>query len=340
MGAGSSSSARRMSPRRAAVIWLALAAAVGLLLVISLATGSVRIAPARVLAALAGSPGFDADIVRALRLPRALAGFACGALLSLAGALLQVLLRNPLADPYVLGVSGGAAAFAVAAMLLGVPWWGTQVAAFAGSLAAMGIVFGLVRRALWLGEPRDASPRLLLTGVVVAAGFSAATALMMTLSPDRALRGIVFWLQGDLNGAGMPWFALAVLAMLVALCAPVTRQLNALARGDQFAQALGVPVVALRARVYVMASLAAAAAVTTAGTLGFVGLVAPHLVRLAWGNDQRMLVPASMLGGGAAVMGADLVARCAFAPTQLPVGVVTALVGVPLFLWMLLGRKR
>jgi iron complex transport system permease protein len=154
------------------------------------------------------------------------------------------------------------------------------------------------------------------------------------------LRGIVFWLQGDLNGAGMPWFALAVLVMLVALCVPATRQLNALARGDQFAQALGVPVVALRARVYVMASLAAAAAVTTAGTLGFVGLVVPHLVRLTWGNDQRMLVPASMLGGGAVVMGADLVARSAFAPTQLPVGVVTALVGVPLFLWMLLGRRR
>ncbi|WP_232509324.1 MULTISPECIES: FecCD family ABC transporter permease [Mycetohabitans] len=340
MSAGSSGSARPMSPRRAAAIWLALAAAAGLLLVISLATGSVRIAPARVLAALAGNPGFDADIVRTLRLPRALAGFACGALLSLAGALLQVLLRNPLADPYVLGVSGGAAAFAVAAMLLGVPWWGTQVAAFAGSLASMGIVFGLARRALWLGEPRDASPRLLLTGVIVAAGFSAATALMMTFSPERALRGIVFWLQGDLNGTGMPWFALAVLAMLVASCVPATRQLNALARGDQFAQALGVPVVALRARVYVMASLAAAAAVTTAGTLGFVGLVVPHLVRLAWGNDQRMLVPASMLGGGAAVMGADLVARSAFAPAQLPVGVVTALVGVPLFLWMLLGRRR
>lgn len=329
-----------MTPRRAAAIWLALAACAFVLFVASLALGSVRIGPSHVLAALAGADGLSGDIVRTLRLPRALAAFACGALLSLGGALLQVLLRNPLADPYVLGVSGGAASFAIAAMLAGAPWWGAQLAAFCGALAAIAIVFGLARRALWRGEPQDASPRLLLTGVVVAAGFGAAIALMMTLSPEGTLRGIVFWLQGDLNGAGAPWFALAALGLALLATVPVAPRLNALARGDQFAQALGVPVARLRLRIYVVASLAAAAAVTTAGTVGFVGLVVPHLLRLACGNDQRMLLPAAALGGGAAVMGADLVARGAFAPAQLPVGVVTALIGVPLFLWMLLRRPR
>jgi iron complex transport system permease protein len=329
-----------MTPRRAASICFALATLGCVLLLASLAIGSVPVAPSRLVFALLGQDGTVSDIVRTLRLPRALAGFAVGALLSLSGALLQVLLRNPLADPYVLGVSSGAASFAIAAMMLGAPWWGAQGAAFAGALGAIAMVFGLARRALWGGEPQDASPRLLLTGVVVAAGFGAVIALLMTLAPEGTLRGIVFWLQGDLNGAATPWFAGAAVLVTLVFAIPVAPQLNALARGDAFAQALGVPVTRLRLRIYVIASLAAAAAVTTAGTVGFVGLVVPHLLRLAFGNDQRLLLPASALGGGAAVMGADLVARVAVAPAQLPVGVVTALVGVPLFLWMLLRRPR
>ncbi|WP_244816123.1 iron ABC transporter permease [Caballeronia sp. Lep1P3] len=340
-----------MTASRAALIWLALAAATIAMLVASLALGSVALAPSRVLAAVfhalfhtlfhthAAAPDIADDIVLTLRLPRALAGFASGALLATAGALLQVLLRNPLAEPYVLGVSGGAAAFALAAMLASMPWWGVDLAACAGAFASIVLVLGLARTHLWRGE-QDASPRLLLTGVVIAAGWGALVTLMLSVAPENRLRGMIFWLTGDLNGAATPWPAMIALAVMLAVIVPAAPRLNVLLRGDATARALGVPVGRLRLRVYLAASLAAAAAVTTAGTIGFVGLVVPHLLRLAFGNDQRMLVPAAALAGGLAVMSADLAARTVIAPSQLPVGVVTALIGVPMFLWMLLRRPR
>jgi iron complex transport system permease protein len=335
---------RGMNASRAAAIWTALAVAAAAVFVASLALGSVAVTPWRALAALAHAnaapPDLADSIVLGLRLPRALGGFATGALLAVAGALFQVLLRNPLAEPYVLGVSGGAAAFALAAMLASLPWWSVEVAAFAGAFVSVVLVLGLARRALWRGEARDASPRLLLTGVVIAAGWGALITLMLTVAPENRLRGMVFWLTGDLNGVAAPWTALAALAAVLVFIVPQTPQLNVLLRGDAAAQALGVPVARLRLSIYLAASLAAAAAVTTAGTIGFVGLVVPHLLRLAFGNDQRMLLPAAALAGGVAVMGADLVARTVIAPAQLPVGVMTALVGVPVFLWMLLGRAR
>jgi iron complex transport system permease protein len=319
-----------MHARRAAAIWCVLAALALAVLMASLALGSVPLTPARVFAALLPQPshsGAPADlageIVRSLRLPRALAGFACGALLGVAGALLQVLLRNPLAEPYVLGVSGGAASFALFAMMAGCAWWLVDASAFTGAFVSILLVLGLARREFWRGEPQDTSPRLLLTGAVIAAGWGALITLLLTLAPDDRLRGMLFWLTGDLNGGGLPWLAL-----------------NVLLRGDAAAQALGVSVMRLRLRVYLVASLAAAAAVTTGGTIGFVGLVVPHTLRLAFGNDQRMLLPAAALGGGMAVMGADLVARTVIAPAQLPVGVITSLIGVPVFLWMLLRRPR
>ncbi|HEY4350664.1 MAG TPA: iron ABC transporter permease [Paraburkholderia sp.] len=337
-----------MTARRAAAIWAMLAALALIIFVASLALGSVSITPARVLAALVPSPasahGAPADlageIVRALRLPRALAGFACGALLALAGALLQVLLRNPLAEPYVLGVSGGAATFALFAMMAGCAWWVVDASACAGAFASILVVLGLARGELWRGEPQDTSPRLLLTGAVIAAGWGAVITLLLTVAPESRLRGMLFWLTGDLNGGTLPWAALAAVVLAMAAIVPVAPQLNVLLRGDAAARALGVPVVRLRLRVYLVASLATAAAVTTGGTIGFVGLVVPHMLRLAFGNDQRMLLPAAALAGGAAVMGADLVARSVIAPAQLPVGVMTALAGVPVFLWMLLHRRR
>lgn len=336
---------RRMNARRAAAIWAALAVAAALLLVASLSIGSVPMSPSQALAALVphgsdatGDTALFADIVRTLRLPRALAGFACGALLALAGALLQVLLRNPLAEPYVLGVSGGAAGFALVAMIAGGAWWLVDASAFAGALVSIALVLGLAGRELWRGESRDASPRLLLTGVVIAAGWGALVTLLLSIAPDARLRGILFWLTGDLNGASAPWFAWGALLLAAAVALPAAPQLNVLLRGDAAALALGVPVARLRVRVYLAASLAAAAAVTTAGTIGFVGLVVPHALRLAFGNDQRMLLPAAMLAGGSGVMAADLLARSAIAPAQLPVGVMTALIGVPVFLWMLLRR--
>jgi len=288
----------------------------------------------------ASSPDLAAEIVRTLRLPRALAGFACGALLAIAGALLQVLLRNPLAEPYVLGVSGGAASFALVAMIAGCAWWMVDASAFAGAFVSILLVLGLARRELWRGEPQDTSPRLLLTGAVIAAGWGALITLLLSVAPESRLRGMLFWLTGDLNGGGLPWVALAALLVVLIAIVPVAPQLNVLLRGDAAAQALGVSVVRLRLRVYLVASLAAAAAVTTGGTIGFVGLVVPHMLRLGLGNDQRMLLPAAALAGGAAVMGADLVARTVIAPAQLPVGVITALTGVPVFLWMLLRRRQ
>jgi iron complex transport system permease protein len=333
-----------MHAKRAAAIWCVLAILALLVLLASLALGSVPLTPAHVFAALLPSHDARADlageIVRTLRLPRALAGFACGALLALAGALLQVLLRNPLAEPYVLGVSGGAASFALLAMMAGCAWWLVDASAFGGAFVSILLVLGLARRELWRGEPQDTSPRLLLTGAVIAAGWGALITLLLTVAPDNRLRGMLFWLTGDLNGGGMPWLALAALLVVLAAILPAAAQLNVLLRGDAAAHALGVPVMRLRLRVYLVASLAAAAAVTTGGTIGFVGLVVPHTLRLAFGNDQRMLLPAVALGGGIAVMGADLIARTVIAPAQLPVGVITALIGVPVFLWMLLRRPR
>jgi iron complex transport system permease protein len=334
-----------MSVRRACTIWLALAFAAFVVLAASLVIGSVSVAPRDLLDALSLAPSharaddLAAEIVRTLRLPRALAGFACGALLAFAGALLQVLLRNPLAEPYVLGVSGGAAAFALVAMIAGLAAWAVQASACVGAFASMLLVLGLARRELWRGEPQDSSVRLLLTGAVTAAGWGALITLLLTLAPDTRLRGMLFWLTGDLNGAATPWAALGALVVVLAAIVPVAPQLNVLLRGDAAALALGVPVMRVRLRVYLAASIAAAAAVTTGGTIGFVGLVVPHMLRLAFGNDQRMLLPAAALAGGLAVMAADLAARTVAAPAQLPVGVVTALAGVPVFLWMLLKRR-
>jgi len=336
-----------MSARRALAIWAVLGVLALLVLAASLALGSVPVAPARVLAALfptqhaTGAPAdLAGEIVRTLRLPRALAGFCCGALLALAGALLQVLLRNPLAEPYVLGVSGGAATFALFAMMAGCAAWLVDASACAGAFASILLVLGLARGELWRGEPQDASPRLLLTGAVIAAGWGAVITLLLTVAPEGRLRGMLFWLTGDLNGGTVPWSALAALLLALAAMMPAAPQLNVLLRGDAAARALGVPVTRLRLRIYLVASLATAAAVTTGGTIGFIGLVVPHMLRLLLGNDQRMLLPAAALAGGAAVMGADLVARTVIAPAQLPVGVITALAGVPVFLWMLLHRRR
>lgn len=293
--------------------------------------------------------GWEGDaIFWELRLPRALAAFAVGGLLALSGALLQLLLRNPLADPYVLGVSGGAATGALGMLLLApaapLLWgsqWSVQLGALAGALLATGLLFGLARGALLrLGRRGgEGGVRLILTGVMLAAGFGALLTLILSLAPDATLRGMVFWLMGDLENArwqGAAWVVLA-LSFVWALCNAA--RLNVLAHGDAAAQLLGVRVVRLRAAALLVASLATAAAVAVAGTIGFIGLVVPHALRLSIGNDQRLLLPASALAGGIALTLADLLARTIAAPVQLPVGVITALVGVPVFL-ILLGRGR
>ena len=321
---------------RASLVVVGLLAGGGAALAWALAAGELRIPFGDVVAALAGrGDGIGADVVRELRLPRAVAVFVCGGLLSLAGALMQVLLRNPLADPYVLGISGGAAVGALGAMLLGWSPWLADVGAFAGALAAMLLVFGLAH-----GEGSWTQTRLLLTGVIVAAGCGAAVTLMLSLATDTRLQAMLFWLMGDASGAARPWPALAVLAAGFAAVLPFARDLNVLARGELAAQALGVRVERLRYLLYVLASLLTATAVTLVGSVGFVGLIVPHLVRFVVGNDQRALLPAALLAGGTLLTLADTAARTVIAPMQLPVGVLTALIGVPVFLFLLSRHPR
>jgi iron complex transport system permease protein len=271
-----------------------------------------------------------------LRLPRALQAFVIGSMLALAGVLMQVLLRNPLADPYVLGISGGAAVGALGAMMIGAAALAGP-GAFAGALLSTLVVFAIARadteRAVW------APTRLLLTGVVVAAGWGALIALLLALAPAAQVKGMVYWLLGDLAGASDPVVPLAVLGVTLVAALAIARDLNALSHGALDAAALGVHVPRVSLSLYALAALATAAAVTTAGNVGFVGLIVPHAVRLALGNDQRLLLPASALVGGTLLVIADTAARTVVAPLELPVGVLTALIGVPAFLW-LLNRGR
>lgn len=301
----------------------------------ALTVGSFKVSYAEVFAALLGHEGGGGEVVLQLRLPRAIAGFACGGLLALAGALMQVLLRNPLADPYVLGISGGAGVGAMFAILIGLPVIGIDGLAFVGALGAMFVVFGLAH-----GDGSWTQTRLLLTGVIVAAGCGALVALMLAIAEEHKLRGMLFWLMGDLGQSAQWWPAVLALAVALTLAMPFARELNLLARGTMQAQALGVAVDRLRYAIYLLASLATAASVTTAGSIGFVGLVVPHLVRLATGNDQRLLLPASVLAGGSLLVLADTLARTIIAPQQLPVGVLTALIGVPVFLFLLSRQPK
>lgn len=323
-------------PARINVAWMSVVLVVVAVLafVWALTSGSIAVSPADLWAVFAGgAEGMNASVIRELRLPRAAAVFACGGLLALAGALMQVLLRNPLADPYILGVSGGAAVGALSAMLFGVGAWWVDGAAFAGALAAMLLVFGLAH-----GEGAWTQTRLLLTGVIVAAGCGAVVTLMLSLAPDARLQSMLFWLMGDASGARRPWPALVLLVLGLVCVAPVARDLNVLARGDSAARALGVDVDRLRYAVYGLASLLTAVSVTLIGSVGFVGLIVPHLVRFVIGNDQRLLLPFAVLVGGTLLTLADTAARTVVAPMQLPVGVLTALIGVPVFL-ILLARR-
>ena len=329
--------ADRATPGRTALLLAALAVAAFASLAFALAVGSVAIDAGTIVRAFTGgSPETDVAIVRELRLPRALAAFAVGGLLALAGALMQVLLRNPLADPYVLGISGGAAVGALGAMLVGAAALVTP-AALAGALLSTLLVFVLARagadRAPWTAS------RLLLTGVVVAAGWGALIALLLTLAPDAQVKGMLFWLIGDLGGATLATPALVTLVVTVIGALAFARDLNVLARGEEVAAALGVAIGRTTLLLCVLAALATAAAVTTAGSVGFVGLVVPHALRLVIGNDQRTLLPACALAGGALLVLADTLARSIAAPVQLPVGVITALVGVPVFLALLVRGR-
>lgn len=308
-------------------------------LIIALGIGSAQLSPGQIWQVVLSHLGYIGQdegnalartMVLELRLPRALSAFAVGGLLAVAGALMQVLLRNPLADPYVLGLSGGASIGALAAMLGGLGGLAISGSAFGGALVSTLLVFGLAH-----GSGSWTPSRLLLTGVVVAAGWGAVITLMLALSPAERLPGMLYWLMGDLSYARAPWSPLLLLLATCVIVMPLGRSLNVLARGPQQAAALGVAVRPLEWCIYIVASLLTAAAVTTAGSIGFVGLVVPHMLRLLLGNDQRLILPACALAGGTLLMLADTLARTMIAPEQLPVGVITALLGVPTFLFLL-----
>jgi len=302
-----------------------------LALAAGVAIGSVSISPLELWAVVRGQgDALHRILLLDLRLPRALSAFAVGGLLAVAGALMQILLRNPLADPYVLGLSGGASVGALTAMLAGLGVVMIGGAAFAGALASTLIVFGIAH-----GAGSWSPVRLLLTGVVVAAGWGALVSFMLAVSPSSELPGMLFWLMGDMAHARNPAVPLTILLVVVLAAVPFGRTLNILARGPQQAAALGVAVRSIEWLLHLAAALLAATAVTVAGSIGFVGLIVPHLLRLIIGNDQRVLLPASALAGGILLVLADTLARTLIAPEQLPVGVITALLGVPAFLYLL-----
>ncbi len=303
--------------------------------VIALVSGSADISALEVWQSLAGTaPDNIRTLVIDLRLPRALTAFGVGGLLAVAGVLMQVLLRNPLAEPYILGTSGGAAVAALLAMMFGLGATLVDLSAFGGAMAATLLVFAIAQ-----GSGSWTPTRLLLTGVVLAAGFSAATTLLLALSPDQNLRGMLFWLMGDLNYAYTPARSLWLLAVITLAGVVAARHLNVLARGDLQAAIVGLPVAGFRLIIFAVTALATAISVTTVGVIGFVGLVVPHLIRIVAGSDHRIVLPASALAGGALLVLADTLARTLLAPRQLPVGALTAALGVPLFL-LLMSRSR
>jgi iron complex transport system permease protein len=302
---------------------------------VALLSGSAEISAQQVWQSLTGvAPDNIRTLVVDLRLPRALTAFGVGGLLAVAGVLMQVLLRNPLAEPYILGTSGGAAVAALLAMMLGLGTTIVDFAAFGGAMAATLLVFAIAQ-----GSGSWTPTRLLLTGVVLAAGFSAATTMLLALSPDQNLRGMLFWLMGDLNYAYTPARSLWLLAAITTAGVIAARHLNVLARGDLQAAIVGLPVKGFRLIIFAVTALATAISVTTVGVIGFIGLVVPHLIRIVAGSDHRIVLPASALAGGILLVLADTLARTLLAPRQLPVGALTAALGVPLFL-ILMSRSR
>lgn len=322
-------------PRRVPVSLLALAAL--LVLPAGLFWGSVDLTAKEVLTVLAGGgPEAHRDILLGIRLPRLLLGAMLGGGLAVAGATFQALLRNPLAEPYILGISGGAAVGAVAVLALGLTTLGSltlPLAAFAGALVAILLVFRVATAA---GRALDVRV-LLLAGVVVGAFFAAVISFILAVSDARTIRSAVLWMMGTLYGAswGDVWVAAVYTAPAILLLLSLSRALNTLAVGEETALYLGTDVEQVKRLAFGAASLVTAAGVAVAGVIGFVGLVVPHALRLVVGSDHRTLLPLSFVVGAAFLTAADVTAQALLSPTEIPIGVVTALVGVPIFLLLL-----
>lgn len=317
------------------LLWWILALALLVAVTLGLAVGSVPLSTSDVWRALmgVGDPGALA-IVNDLRLPRVTLGIVVGAGLAASGTALQATLRNPLAEPYLLGVSGGAAVGAVLAVVLGLSGPGlVPLAAFGGAMLAVLLVLLVARAASGRADPRI----LLMAGVVVGAFCTAAIMVALATAPEGTVRGALWWMMGSLGDAqwsGVRWIALYVSGGIACL-AWWGRDLDVLALGEDAAASLGIDVERVTRRIYLVASLLAAATVAGAGLIGFVGLIVPAIARALGTRSTRETVLASALAGGTLVVVADLIARTVVRPNELPLGAVTALVGVPFFLWRL-----
>ncbi len=329
--------------RRAVFLWMGALLLASLLL--SVMVGSVPITPQETIRALvksgAGSDDAVATIVRKIRLPRALLAGIVGACLSLAGLGFQAISRNPLADPSILGVSSGASFGLLVAMLLGVagPTSNpvvTTLFAFAGALLAAALVYAIARV-----DGRLPMTTLLLSGVIVGLFFTSCVMLATVLLAAAELQGVVFWLMGNLGPAstGSLGVLAAVLGIGVVALLREAPRLNVLALGEEQALQLGVEAERVKRVVFVAASLITGAAISAAGSIGFVGLIVPHAARLLLGPDNRNLVPMSVLLGAAFLILADLGARTVAVATELPVGVITSFCGAPLFVYLLRRRR-
>ncbi len=337
---------RPLTPRRVFNICALLLGVLFVLVVISLRMGAYPIAVRDILMTLINGalgrrdqiPSEFSLVVFGLRLPRIALGILVGAALSTAGAGFQALLRNPLADPYVLGVSSGAALGAIVS-LIALPFTpgAVQLAAFAGAAATIGAVYFLGRR----GGQLD-SATLLLAGIITASFLSAVIMFLMTILSSRDLRGMAFWLMGDLSSApavDLRWLYL-LLIVAVGSIYTTSSDLNLILTGEQEASHLGVNVRRVKFVVYVGASLLTGLAVSVSGAIGYVGLLVPHVMRMLFGTDYRVLIPASAIGGAIIVVAADLLARTVVAPTELPVGAMTAIAGAPVFIYLMRRRVR
>lgn len=310
-------------------------------MIAGVALGAVRVAPGDVLASMLRAMTGRADslsdaLIVDVRLPRVLLAAIVGASLAGAGAIYQALFRNPLADPYILGVSSGAGLGAMLALVAtggatALRYGSVPVAAFAGAVLTMALV---TRLALWRGRLDTAS--LLLAGVAISYTLAALTSFLMVFAREQ-MATVVFWMMGGLGSASWPYLAMVapMFALGAALAIISARELNLMLLGDERAGHLGLDVDRFKLFVLAVASLLTAAAVAVAGLIGFIGLMVPHAIRLVIGPDHRALLPASFLGGGIALVAADLVARTVIAPVEVPVGIVTALLGGPFFVWLL-----
>jgi len=308
-----------------------------LAIVASTLVGAAHLPLRSVLAAFAGqASATERSIVLELRLPRALLGALAGGALAMSGAVFQAMLRNPLADPYVLGVSGGAALGAVLSMTVRAAPALLPIAALIGALLSIALVFTIAVRAARRLDARV----LLLAGVILSALFQAIILLLLTLADVESFRSAIFWMMGSLASAS--WRSVILLALYVlpacAILLLLARPFNLLASGEETALYLGVRVETVMRVAYVVASTMVGVCVAACGAIGFVGLVVPHAVRLAWGSDHRIVLPASLLLGAAFLVLCDTAARTVAAPAELPVGVITALIGVPLFIALLVRR--